>query len=82
MHLEKTFFLNKLKRRLMEKNIQDFLDKVSKRNQNEPEFLQAVHEVLYEELVEQGLITHQYPGDTIGNTLHNYSVLADRKSVV
>ena len=29
----------------MEKNIQDFLDKVSKRNQNEPEFLQAVHEV-------------------------------------
>ena len=29
----------------MEKNIQDFLDKVSQRNQNEPEFLQAVHEV-------------------------------------
>ncbi|SFB78614.1 glutamate dehydrogenase (NADP+) [Zunongwangia mangrovi] len=29
----------------MEKNIQDFLDKVSQRNQNEPEFIQAVHEV-------------------------------------
>ncbi len=29
----------------MEKNIKDFLDKVSQRNQNEPEFLQAVHEV-------------------------------------
>ncbi|PRX44464.1 NADP-specific glutamate dehydrogenase [Salegentibacter salegens] len=29
----------------MEQNIQDFLDKVSKRNQNEPEFMQAVHEV-------------------------------------
>ncbi|WP_431787077.1 inosine/guanosine kinase [Vibrio harveyi] len=39
-------------------------------------------DALYEELVEQGLITHQYPGDTIGNTLHNYSVLADSKSVL
>ena len=29
----------------MEQNIQDFLDKVSQRNQNEPEFMQAVHEV-------------------------------------
>ena len=29
----------------MEKNIQDFLDKVSQRNQNEPELIQAVHEV-------------------------------------
>lgn len=29
----------------MEKNVQEFLDRVSKRNSNEPEFLQAVHEV-------------------------------------
>lgn len=29
----------------MEKNVQEFLDSVSKRNSNEPEFLQAVHEV-------------------------------------
>ena len=29
----------------MEQNIKDFLDKVSERNQNEPEFMQAVHEV-------------------------------------
>ncbi|MCM8569519.1 NADP-specific glutamate dehydrogenase [Gramella jeungdoensis] len=29
----------------MEKNIKEFLDKVSTRNQNEPEFMQAVHEV-------------------------------------
>ena len=29
----------------MEKNVKDFMDQVSKRNQNEPEFLQAVHEV-------------------------------------
>lgn len=39
-------------------------------------------DALYEELVERGMITHQYPGDTIGNTLHNYSVLADSKSVL
>jgi inosine kinase len=39
-------------------------------------------DALYDELVESGLITHQYPGDTIGNTLHNYSVLADSKSVL
>ncbi|MGF1908578.1 inosine/guanosine kinase [Vibrio kasasachensis] len=37
---------------------------------------------LYDELVKRELITHQYPGDTIGNTLHNYSVLADSKSVL
>ncbi|MDT0675252.1 NADP-specific glutamate dehydrogenase [Autumnicola musiva] len=29
----------------MEQNVKEFLDKVSKRNQNEPEFMQAVHEV-------------------------------------
>ncbi|MDR9457600.1 MAG: NADP-specific glutamate dehydrogenase [Salegentibacter sp.] len=29
----------------MEQNVKDFLDKVSKRNQNEPEFMQAVREV-------------------------------------
>jgi inosine kinase len=39
-------------------------------------------DALYAELVEKELITHQFPGDTIGNTLHNYSVLADSKSVL
>jgi len=39
-------------------------------------------DALYNELVENDLITHQHPGDTIGNTLHNYSVLADSKSVL
>ncbi|MDT0651652.1 NADP-specific glutamate dehydrogenase [Autumnicola edwardsiae] len=29
----------------MEQNVKDFLDKISVRNQNEPEFMQAVHEV-------------------------------------
>ncbi len=39
-------------------------------------------DALYRELAEKNLITHEYPGDTIGNTLHNYSVLADSKSVL
>ncbi|MDX1301813.1 inosine/guanosine kinase [Photobacterium sp.] len=39
-------------------------------------------ELLYQELKEQDLISHEYPGDTIGNTLHNYSVLADDKSIL
>ncbi|MCG7495605.1 inosine/guanosine kinase [Vibrio sp. Of7-15] len=39
-------------------------------------------EALYEELKERDLIQHEYPGDTIGNTLHNYSVLADSKSIL
>ncbi len=39
-------------------------------------------ELLYQELKERKLISHEYPGDTIGNTLHNYSVLADDKSIL
>ncbi len=42
----------------------------------------ALAEALYQELVERDLITHQHPGDTIGNTLHNYSVLADSQSLL
>ncbi|MGJ7384255.1 inosine/guanosine kinase, partial [Morganella morganii] len=36
-----------------------------------------VAEELYRELIERSLITHEFAGGTIGNTLHNYSVLAD-----
>lgn len=39
-------------------------------------------EALYHELSSQSLITHQFAGGTIGNTLHNYSVLADDRSVL
>ncbi len=39
-------------------------------------------EQLYQELLERQLITHQFAGGTIGNTLHNYSTLADDKSVL
>ncbi len=39
-------------------------------------------EALYHELKENNLVTHEFAGGTIGNTLHNYSVLADDKSVL
>ncbi|MEN4979529.1 inosine/guanosine kinase [Erwinia billingiae] len=41
-----------------------------------------VAEALYSELTRENLITHQFAGGTIGNTLHNYSVLADDRSVL
>lgn len=39
-------------------------------------------EALYNELMREQLISHQFAGGTIGNTLHNYSVLADDRSVL
>lgn len=41
-----------------------------------------VAEALYQELVQKKLISDQFAGGTIGNTLHNYSVLADDRSVL
>ncbi|MFS2225207.1 inosine/guanosine kinase [Pantoea sp. B65] len=41
-----------------------------------------VAEALYSELMRDQLISHQFAGGTIGNTLHNYSVLADDRSVL
>lgn len=41
-----------------------------------------VAERLYQELTVNGLITHEFAGGTIGNTLHNYSVLADDRSIL
>ena len=41
-----------------------------------------VAEALYRELHQGGLISHQFAGGSIGNTLHNYSVLADDRSVL
>ncbi|MFT2112324.1 inosine/guanosine kinase [Marinomonas sp. 2405UD68-3] len=37
---------------------------------------------IYSGLVEKGCISDHFAGGTIGNTLHNYSVLADDKSVL
>lgn len=42
----------------------------------------ATAEALYNELTREQLISHQFAGGTIGNTLHNYSVLADDRSVL
>lgn len=39
-------------------------------------------EALYEELKRNQLISDEFAGGTIGNTVHNYSVLADDKSVL
>ena len=39
-------------------------------------------EALYQELKKEDLITNEFAGGTIGNTLHNYSVLADDKSTL
>ncbi|MBS0854516.1 MULTISPECIES: inosine/guanosine kinase [unclassified Tatumella] len=41
-----------------------------------------VAEALYQELFNGQLISHQFAGGTIGNTLHNYSVLSDDRSVL
>ncbi|UQY45250.1 inosine/guanosine kinase [Erwinia sp. PK3-005] len=41
-----------------------------------------VADALYAELMRENLITHQFAGGTIGNTMHNYSVLADDRSVL
>jgi inosine kinase len=41
-----------------------------------------VAESLYAELTERRAISHQFAGGTIGNTLHNYSVLADDMSIL
>ncbi|NMH64362.1 inosine/guanosine kinase [Shewanella salipaludis] len=37
---------------------------------------------LYQELKRQELISDEFAGGTIGNTVHNYSILADDKSVL
>ncbi|WP_371379406.1 inosine/guanosine kinase [Thalassotalea aquiviva] len=37
---------------------------------------------LYDEINDGGLISNQFAGGTIGNTVHNYSTLADDKSVL
>ncbi|WP_028117551.1 inosine/guanosine kinase [Ferrimonas senticii] len=42
---------------------------------------EAAH-ALYQELQDRALITEEFAGGTIGNTLHNYSTLADDRSVM
>jgi inosine kinase len=37
---------------------------------------------LYDELLASKLITYEFAGGTVGNTLHNYSLLADDASIL
>ena len=37
---------------------------------------------LYDELLQGGLISYEFAGGTVGNTLHNYSLLADDASIL
>jgi inosine kinase len=37
---------------------------------------------LYDELHSSGLISYEFAGGTVGNTLHNYSILADGASIL
>lgn len=60
----------------------DFLDKYNLSKGHSLVLEESKADALYQELVDKGLITHQHPGDTIGNTLHNYSVIADSKSIL
>ncbi|MBT0719099.1 inosine/guanosine kinase [Rosenbergiella epipactidis] len=41
-----------------------------------------VSEALYQELRQRDLLSHQFAGGTVGNTLHNYSMLADDRSIL
>jgi len=41
-----------------------------------------VSEALYQELRQRNLLSHQFAGGTVGNTLHNYSMLADDRSIL
>ncbi|WP_241622319.1 inosine/guanosine kinase [Rosenbergiella australiborealis] len=41
-----------------------------------------VSEALYQELRQNDLLSHQFAGGTVGNTLHNYSMLADDRSIL
>jgi len=42
----------------------------------------AQAEEIYQLLVQDDLISHEFAGGTIGNTLHNFSVLSDARSVL
>ncbi len=61
---------------------QDFLDKYHLSKGHSLIIDDKRAEALYNELKENNLIRHEFAGGTIGNTLHNYSTLADDKSIL
>ena len=61
---------------------QAFLDEFNLRRGMSQVISDEVTERLYARLKEQQLINYEFAGGTIGNTMHNYSVLADDRSVL
>ena len=60
----------------------EFLDRYGIRKGQSMVLSDELIEKIYNELHPAGKIVGQYPGGTIGNTLHNYSVLSDDASVM
>lgn len=60
----------------------DFLDRYQLSRGHSLVIADGVAEALYDELQARSLISDQFAGGTIGNTLHNYSVLADDTSIL
>lgn len=61
---------------------EDFLERYGIRKGLSNLVNSEVATAIYEELVNHNRISDHFAGGTIGNTLHNYSVLADDKSVL
>ncbi len=60
----------------------DFIARHGLRKGNSMLIDDAAAHALYEELKGKALVTNEFAGGTIGNTLHNYSTLADDRSVL
>lgn len=61
---------------------QSFLDEFDLQRGMSQVISDEVTERLYARLKNESLINYEFAGGTIGNTLHNYSVLADDRSVL
>ncbi|KGJ96851.1 inosine/guanosine kinase [Colwellia psychrerythraea] len=61
---------------------QAFLDEFSLTRGMSQIISDEVTEKLYQRLKDESLINYEFAGGTIGNTMHNYSVLADDRSVL
>lgn len=61
---------------------QDFIEKYQLSKGHSLVIDEEKAETLYQELKQKELITGEFAGGTIGNTLHNYSVLADDTSIL
>lgn len=60
----------------------DFLDRYGLSKGHSQVLEEKAAEELYEELRNRKLITHEFAGGTIGNTLHNYSILSDDQALL